>query len=245
MKKNVLIVSFFAVLLLSVITVTGCGKSVDRSYLDDMSAGLEARWAIVDSSKDADDETVWTNCINAEYDKINKYKNEIFEDKDLGKLAKEYIALVKESKDSLKYYDNTSKFTTKNNEISYQRAEIIYKLNKDDKLTIDDKYKNDLSEMADSGKTYEAVQVILNNTKFKMTNNEYGWKDYAATVKNTTEDNFDYFNFNINLVDKKGVVVDTEVASTNNWDKGAKHKFEFSTDKTFKKIEIKSCDWDY
>ena len=79
----------------------------------------------------------------------------------------------------------------------------------------------------------------------KLEKNAYGYKTYSAVVKNTTSDDFNYFAFNINLNDKDGVTVETTTASTDNWEAGTKHRFEFGTEKSFKSIEIKSCTWDY
>ena len=65
----------------------------------------------------------------------------------------------------------------------------------------------------------------------------------TLTVENTTDNTFEYFNFNISLVDKDGVVVETQNAYTENWKPGDKHRFEFSTDKEFDKIEVETAEW--
>jgi len=59
-------------------------------------------------------------------------------------------------------------------------------------------------------------------------------------VKNTTSDDFNYFAFNININDKDGVTVETTTASTDNWEAGTKHRFEFETEKSFKS-KVTSC----
>ena len=153
--------------------------------------------------------------------------------------------MIQKSEDALKYFDNDAKFAAEIDDITNQRAAIIYELHKSNKLDFDDRYKDDASDMYETGKTYLTVQKILKTTKFKLEKNDYGYKTYSAVVKNTTSDDFNYFAFNINLNDKDGVTVETTTASTDNWEAGNKHRFEFGTEKSFKSIEIKSCTWDY
>lgn len=245
MKKK--IVTLLVMLITGAMLLSGCSmqKSTDEAFLDDMAAGLEARWEFADSDEDSDDKEGWEKCINFEYDKIHKYKNKKFEDKKLGKLAKAYINLIDESKKDLKYYGNDAKFTAKMDEITYQRAAIIYKLIKSGDLKIDKKYKDDIDEFKEVGKTYLAVNKIMEKADFKQTKDEYGWKTYDAVVENTTSSDFSYFNFNINLIDKDGTVVETTMASTDNWEAGTKHRFEFTSDSKFSKVEVKSCDYGY
>ena len=89
----------------------------------------------------------------------------------------------------------------------------------------------------------DKVNELANKIKFKMTKNDYGYKPYSAVAKNTSGLNFSYFNLNINLLDKDGVIIESTSASVNNFSEGAKARFEFSTDKSFKKIDIKTIEW--
>lgn len=251
MKKRNRIISILMItaLILSTLTIFGCEKeSVDDQYLTAMKKGLQARWDLADNSENSgksDSKEAWKSYFDAEYNEINGFKSKKFENKKLQKTAKEYIGLIQKSEDALKYFDNDAKFAAEIDDITNQRAAIIYELHKSNKLDFDDKYKDDASDMYETGKTYLAVQKILKTTKFKLEKNDYGYKTYSAVVKNITSDDFNYFAFNINLNDKDGVTVETTTAYTDNWEAGTKHRFEFSTEKDFKSIEIKSCTWDY
>lgn len=248
MRKKLLAILLMAMLIISTVIIAGCSsKSVDESFISDMGKGLEARWNLVDNHDENTEETQsdYEGYLNAEYDKISEYKDKKFEDKKLGEYAKSYIKLIEESKKSLKYYDNTDKFGAKNDEIYASRSAIIYKLSKDYKLKVSKNYEDDLKNISEDGKTYIAANKIMSKADFKLVEDDYGWKEYAVKIKNTSDEDFSYFNIDINLVDKDGVTVDTESASTDNWDAGSTHKFRFSTDAKFAKIDVKSCDWNY
>ena len=47
----------------------------------------------------------------------------------------------------------------------------------------------------------------------------------------------------INLLDKKGTILETENDEKNNYDNGKKVKFEFSTDVKFDKVEVICTSW--
>lgn len=244
MRKVLVLLSVISVMCMMILAGCGEKKTTDQAFVEDMQAGLEARWTLADKN-DADKKKEWEKLINAELEKIEKYKKEKFEDKELGKLAKEYIGLLNDSKDSLSYFGNDDKFSAKNDEIYNNRAVVIYKLNKDYKLTVDEAHQEELDEFVDLGKIVLDVRAILDKTEFKLKKNEYGWKDYEAVVENTSDTDFKYFAYNINLNDKDDVTVETPTSSTDNWKAGTKHRFEFSTDKKFKKIDIVSANWDY
>jgi|GEM_PF-3872150 len=144
--------------------IFGCEKeSVDDQYLSAMKKGLQSRWNLTDNSEysgKSDSKEAWKSYFDAEYNEINRFKSKKFENKKLQKTAKEYIGLIQKSEDALKYFDNDAKFAAEIDDITNQRAAIIYELHKSNKLDFDDKYKDDASDMYETGKTYLAVQKI-------------------------------------------------------------------------------------
>lgn len=228
--------------------LTACQKKkpTDQQFIIDMQRGLQNRWDMSDSDTDDNDTSeYWEKLINAELNEISPYRKKKFKNKDLGEKAKKYISLLKESKASLKYFDDDDRFNAKNSDIVYQRSAIIYQLHKDYKLNFDSKYKKTYQQFYNDGRTYLDAQKILKSAKFKLEKNDYGYKTYSAVIKNPSESTFKYFVININLDDKDGVTVDTQAPSTDNWEPGTKHRFEFGTNKKFKDINIKSCSWSY
>lgn len=231
--------------------LAGCSsasKSVDESFISAEAKGLQERWDVSDKQeKDKVESTAETfiACVDAELNAIAEFKEAEFEDETLGGLAKEYIGILEKSKElAADYYDkNYETFSTEYTTINQRRSQIIQKFSEDYQLPIDDDHTDTLNTFIADAKLTTAVQDIISSTTFEMTEDDYGWKKYQAVVENTTEKTFESFNFDINLVDKEGVVVQTQNAYTENWKPGDKHRFEFSTDAEFDKIEIEKADW--
>lgn len=245
--KRVLV---FIMCITVAICFAACGesKSVDDSFIEAEASGLQARWDLSDQhdkDKVEDNAENFIACVDAELNKVSEFKDSEFEDKTLGKLAKEYIDILEKSKDlASKYYDKNYKtFDKQYTPLNQRRSQIIQKFSEDYKMPIDKEHQSTLDEFIADAKLTSAVQEIINNAKFEKVSDEYGWKEYEAVLENTADQKFDYFVFNINLVDKDGVVVETQSASTDNWDVGEKHRFKFSTDAKFKKIEIDSAEY--
>lgn len=231
-------------------SITACQekKSVDESFTDDLESGLIKRWDLVGNTSNdtASTQEDWEGFVNAELDKIGDYKDKEFENKELKEQAITYIKSLEDTKDALKYYEsNYSKFSTDYYGNYYNmRLVALKKINEITPLEFkDDSDKKNFEGMIDEAETREFTNKLVDETEFKKTKDEYGYKTYSVTIENTSNANFEYLVFDINLVDKDGVVVETQTASTNNWEKGTKHRFEFGTDKKFKKIEISKVEW--
>ena len=224
------------------------GKSVDESFISAAAKGLQARWDISDKQDEegtASTAETFTACIDAELNAISEFKEAEFEDETLGNLAKEYIEILEKSKElTANYYDkNYATFDSEYTPLNQRRSQIIKTFSEDYQLPIDDDHTDTLNTFIADANLTTAVQDLISSTTFEMTEDDYGWKKYQAVVENTTEKTFDSFTFDINLVDKDGVVVETQNAYTENWKPGDKHRFEFSTDAEFDKIEIEKAEW--
>lgn len=240
MKK---LIGFFSVIALCVVA-TGCsGKTVDENFISDMSKGLEERWKINENSTESTTEN-WNSYINAEYDFISKYKDEDFENNDLQNLANEYIESLENAKSITNLVEsNYDLFWSKYTEIYNDRCIALLNINNILPIKVSDKNQSNLDGLLQNAQNVIDTRNIIKNTNFKIKTKDGIYKTYEATVENTSKLNFTYFNYNINLVDKNGIVVETTSSSTNNWNIGTKHKFEFFIDKEFEKIEIASIDY--
>lgn len=238
-------------LILSTLVFTSCGssKSVDVQFEEDLMKGLSARWELTSADEnegidDNDTKGEYESYINAELDVISKYKEETFEDEELGELAKLYIDVLERSKDTLDYFGNYEKWGVAWDEVYNDRTELLLKLN--DKLEIqfaDEGDQENFDGMLSEGKVVNSVRKIMETTKFEKTASDYGWNTYTAIVENTTDETFDYFSFELKLKDKDGVTIETTYASTDNWAPEDKVKFEFETDAAFSEMEIVGCDY--
>lgn len=137
MKKSILFTLVLCMIFISV-SITGCSsKSVDEKFIDALEDGLSARWELTDKSEDkdeAEEKSDYEGYIDAEYNKISKFKEENFEDKELGDLAREYIETLEQSKDTLKYFNNENKWLADWDNIRDDRVETLVKINEKEKL---------------------------------------------------------------------------------------------------------------
>lgn len=267
MKKNLLI--FMAVLSTMAIVLCGCGntntkhaeKSTEEQYADedfmkDLAAGLEKRWSIEEPEQytEGDDthKEYYTKLVDAEYDKVTPYLDKKFKDSTLQQKAISYINMIKQQKEALKYlqvdYDKYNKLWE---EAYNERSKLIVDFVKNYGLTVSDEYKSDLDNFEVNAQEVEEketkdnqVNEIMNHMNFKKNkSNSYDWKEYNTTVENTSDIDFESFMVNVNLLDKEGVIVESTTVYVNNWKKGTKTKFTFSTDKEFDKISVEKADW--
>lgn len=247
MKKKRIFSIMICVLVATFLVACGGGATVEESFVSDAAKGLQARWDISDQhdKEGLTDGKSFVACVDAELNAISKYKDEEFEDKTLGDLAKEYVELLEKSKTlASDYYDkNYETFNSEYTPLNQRRSQIIKTLSEDYQLPIDDDHKDTLNTFIADANLNTAVQDIISSTSFEMTEDDYGWKKYQATVENTTDKTFESFWFDVSLLDKDGVVVETQSTHTENWKPGDKHRFEFSTDKEFEKIEIQNAEW--
>lgn len=238
--------------LLVLFVMTGCSssqeKSVDESFIDDFKSGLMARW---DEAEDntADSTEEFNKLLDAELNEIKKYKDETFENKELGESAKAYINNLEDTKNITKYVNTDySKFYEQYQDYSQIRAEAMYDINKIQKIKFDSKSDQDIFDsMLEEGELVKEVRNIMSNTQFTLAKNDNEYDTsatYEAIVENTTNTDFDNFYFDIAVKDEQGVIIDTESAYTENWRKGEKHKFDFWLNKPAYSIEITRCNWD-
>lgn len=237
-------------LLMILTTFVGCGssKSTDEQFKADLMKGLSARWELTDSDDEEEnyypDKSDYEAYIAAEYDIISAYKDQAFEDEELGELAIAYIDVLERSKTSLDDFGNVDKWTAIWNEVRNDRIEILLKLN--EKLEIqftDDADQENWEGLLSEGKVVKSIREIMETTKFEKTASDYGWNTYTAVVENTTDETFEYFSFELKLKDKDGVTIETTSAYTDNWAPGDKVKFEFETDTEFSEMEITNCEY--
>lgn len=248
--KKLYSIALITCLLVTTFFLTGCGsKSVDEAFKADLMKGLSARWDLVDKDEeDADltDKSDYESFIAAEYDVISKYKKETFEDKELGKLAVNYIETLEAANATFDDYGNTEKWSALWSNVIDNRLEALLALN--EKLDIqftDESDQEDLEGLLSQGKVVMSVRELMKTTTFEKKSSDFGWSTYSAVVENTTEESFSYFSFKIKLMDKDGVTIETTSAYTESWAPGDKAKFEFETNADFAKMKITNCAYNF
>ena len=245
--KKIYSIALIICLLATTVLLAGCGssKSIDEQFKADLMKGLSARWDLTDADEeDLPDKSDYEAYIAAEYDIISKYKAETFEDKELSELAVKYIEILEESDATLDDYGNSDKWAALWRDVRDDRVEVLLTLNEKLEIEFTDETEQENWEgLLSEGKVVMSVRELMNTTTFEKTASNYGWNTYTAVVENTTKETFDYFSFEIKLMDKDGVTVETTSAYTENWAPGGKVKFKFETAANFSKMEITNCDY--
>ena len=237
-------------LLVPLLLLGGCGKKqtkyYDSEFITALEKGLQSRWDITDSFKNPDDMTKadYTKAVNAELDSVKDYKNKKFKNNQLHENALAYLNALQQQKSAIKDF-STSNFATKWSRSYDKRTEILLKINKQHKLKFSSKYESNWTELTRNGsdvanknKKDQQIAELIKTIKFKQTKNDYGYKTYAANVKNTTDFSFKSFGLKVKLLNSKKTVVDTQSIYVDDWNKGQINRLEFSTDKNFSNYEI-------
>lgn len=237
-------------LLVPLLILGGCGKKetkyYDSEFITALEQGLQDRWAISDTLKDPGNisKDSASKMVDAELKAVKDYPNKKFKNAKLHEQALAYVNAVKEQQATIKKY-NSNSFITLWNKAYDKRTKAILSINKIHKLKVDPKYESNLTELTRNGdqaankdKQNQQIDQLVKTIKFKLTKNDYGYKTYAANVKNTTDFSFKQFDVNVKLLNAKKTVVETQFIPISDWDKGQTNRFEFSTDKEFTNYKV-------
>jgi hypothetical protein len=235
------------VAMMATVALFGCSanesKSTDEQFVEAVGKGLEARWAISDSTDDRLTTDLMNQAISKERDAVKEFREANFENEELGENAEAYF----EALDELKGEDYNSSSGLERWMRNYNmRCAALYNINEIKEIPVSQNKQSNLDELLNDGKTAAAALDLMEKVDFVKQEPEYpgqSYIEYKAVVENSSSVNFSYFTYQINLVDQDGVVIENTTASTNDWAAGTKHAFEFTTDKKFEKMEISSCWW--
>ena len=119
-------------------------------------------------------------------------------------------------------------------------------------MTVDEKYQQTLKDFLTNSQLVEsqeevqaALEEMLQAAKFENVSDDGGgFKTYEAVIENTTQTDFKMIDFNINLLDEDGVIVETIYDQVGNFAKGAKAKISFYTDIEFSSTQVTSSYWE-
>lgn len=200
--------------------------SVDGQFMRALKKGLQKRWSINDSdeNEELDDDDAAKEWIDAELDSIGSFKNKTFDDSKLQDAAKQYIEALNDSKKSLAYYNSDYYTYTTQWENAYNKRTVLIKSFVDDYgLKVDDKYQDDLDDILDDAKTTQSAQAdedqlnsdlekSIKSIQFTAKNEgdaEFPYYSYFITFTNKTQKTFKSLNFDVNVKDENGNIIDT------------------------------------
>lgn len=231
----------------------------DKDFMNSLSKGLEARWDLNDKDDQSqkssgkqiqngseEQRKAFISYADAELSEIDKYKNEKFEDSKLQEKAIKYINLINDQKASCDYITaDYKKFGQIYSKSYNERSQLLIDFVNNYGLTASEKHSQILKDLVIKGQevtkvedSKNAVKTMTDAIKFEKVDSSSSWKKYQAVVENTSGIDFSYYDLSINLLDKDGVIVETEHANVANWGKGQKAKFEFSSNKEFTSTSI-------
>ena len=169
MKKSLLICT--VILSVMAMVICGCGstkqaeKSTEETYADkdfmkDLAAGLEARWSVEEPEQYTEGDDVskeyYTEMVNAEYEKVTPYLDKKFKDSTLQQKAINYINMIKQQKEALKYMQvKFDKYEKLWYEAYDERTKLIVDFVDNYGLTVSDKYKSTLDDFKTNAQEVE------------------------------------------------------------------------------------------
>ncbi len=247
--KRVLTILTTLLLSLSLVACSSSDepKAQDKNFVKDVGKSFDARAKYindVESGKITLNENEYLKeAVLKEKNILEKYKDADFDNPELGKLAVDYLNALNKQEDSLKYYSNDYFKYEKNWTEGYnERSTILTTLVDKFGVKLDEKSFADLKQNAqvvkENNEIKEKIDAITKSIKFEKVKEEYDWKDYEAIVENNSGVDLESYYLDVKLIDKDGVVVESNPVSTSGvWKNGQKVKLEFSTDKNFDKLE--------
>ena len=198
----------------------------DEAFVEDLGAALSERWAITESYDDEIPDDEFYTALQIEKDAAAQYEDAVFVDEELGEAAEQYLEAIADC-ETADYIDVNDTYI----DAYYRRAEGIYKINQITEIPVDEDYQYALDTLLEEGESSCAATEFAEEVVFEADEPEDGdgsTVTYTATLENTSDVDFDYFSFEINLLDEDGVVIGSETASTDNWAAGETHRFEFT-----------------
>lgn len=203
--------------------------SSDGKFMKALANGLMKRWDYSDkdykkeydvkSENDLSDSEYMAflkKCVNFELNEISSFTDQEFNNKDLQKKATEYIELLNGCLKTIDYYSiNNSKYSDLWNDAYNKRMLLIRTFNNDYNLVIDDEHQSTLDEFLSNASVVDEenkiktdVEKMIDNIKYETIDEGYGSVIYKLTIENISDVTFEYFSLEIQLLDKKGNVID-------------------------------------
>ncbi len=206
--------------------------SSDR-FVADLTAGWEARSARLaqDSNRvslmsDKQYVAYMSECISAEYDFINKYRDAEFEESVLAGYFQDYISALDEQFIAItEYYGKDDvQFNEYFSSGYYKRCQALYWINRKWGMTVKTENQETLTELITIGKYWDMKVSIENDLKAQLTNLDYSLVDaskssvYFSPIKITNNSSYqiEYLSIQAKLFDGNGNQVDTSYLISDN-----------------------------
>lgn len=171
-----------------------------------------------------------------ELDALMPFRDMRFESPKLQEAAIAYINLLDEMKEAaaLLGVQSSDGSTEKQwRELSNERTKQLMNFAENFGLTVDEAHSEKFdtlvkqgSQVAKEAAESEAVNALVDAMVFEKSDDGYGFYTYTCIAENTTDYSLAHVSLTLSLYDADGVKANQAYASTNEWIKGEKVKFE-------------------
>lgn len=195
--------------------------SVDGQFMRSLSKGLMARWAESDAQAElgfiGEDPDLYSKYCELELEQVGDFADQTFDNSELEADAKQYIEYLNQAQEATKFYTvDYATFSTQWADIYANRTILLNKFVDDYGLVVKEEYQDTLDDLlVDASAAQEqidvkdSIQKMTEQFKIETTEDEWGYKTYKISMKNTTDRTFEYFSAEINLYDENHVIVGT------------------------------------
>lgn len=207
--------------------------SIDGQFMRSLSKGLMARWAESDAQAEqgfiGEDPDLYSKYCELELEQVGDFADQTFDNSELEADAKQYIEYLNQAQEATKFYtvDYTT-FSTQWADTYANRTILLKKFVDDYGLVVKEEYQDTLDDLLVEASAAQeqidikdSIQKMTEQFKIETTEDEWGYKTYKISMKNTTDRTFEYFSAEINLYDEKQVIVGTgNTDQLNSWQPG-------------------------
>lgn len=217
--------------------------ATDEAFISDFQKAINKRWD--EQNKLEKKFNTNTNYTDAKYseDTIKVLENEIatleknkegIKDKDLKKIADDYIEGVKKQIEAQKTgdFELQSKYLEESDKL---RKPALIAMVDDYKIKIDDNHQQtykDFKEQASIINKENASQAfadkLATEMAFEKTTDEFGGSEFSTIVENTSDIDFVNISYKVQYKDKDGVVIQDDYIFLENFEVGAKQKVKLT-----------------
>ena len=233
-----------------------CGldeRPADVRFPEKLVDGLEKRWALMrlagmkmkyPDMAHAETAVQMERFLRAEYDLLEEFRDDVFENEALGIAAYRYIDGLAAGIEALEFF-GTEEWESKYPNAGYQQQlRSLFEINAMIPLQVIESEQNSLDFMLQYGDIIVQSYTLIDQVMFLDVSVSQTQKKFETTITNTTELTYKWFLFHIDLMDADGNLVGTETAKVYNWAPGKRVRFTFYTTKEFAEMEVKVANWE-
>lgn len=192
--------------------------TTDRQFIRELSDGLQERWKKSDEAAAQgvfEDHKLFSDLCDVELNHVANFAEQDFEDEKLKESAVSYIEAIKQAKDATNHYTvDYNTYLTMWNDAYAKRCVLIKDFVDKYGLTVSESNQEALNDLlmgaeavAEQSEIKSQINTMIDNFRIDTSADEWGYKTYKISMKNTTNRTFDNFYVEIQLMDENDVII--------------------------------------